>query len=72
MKIAINIGVGTGSLVKWKDAVKANSVEAGRAFDAELDQFDDYLESQGMSPVGKVEHQILTEYLGWKLMNTGG
>ena len=70
MKVEVKIGLNADSLEQWKEQVKKNPINAALALDAELDRFDEYLESQGMTALGKFERQILTEYLGWKLANT--
>lgn len=40
------------------------------AIEPELEAFDVYLEKNKMDPMGRIERQILREYIGWKL--TGG
>jgi hypothetical protein len=37
------------------------------ALDPELREFDRYLESQKMDPMGNIERQIVREFLGWLL-----
>jgi len=72
MKVNVKIGVNAESLDQWRQLAKDKPVEAGLRLDAELDRFDEYLESQGMTPLGRFERQIVTEYIGWKLVNTEG
>lgn len=41
------------------------------ALEPELRDFDRYLETQKMDPMGKIERSILREYIGHKLVSNG-